>query len=47
LFRNVDNWYAKGIRRAHKIHHKHLDKEDGKCFGMLMVPFKYFQKKES
>lgn len=44
LFRNADNWYAKGVRRAHKIHHKHLDKKDGECFGMLFVPFKYFKK---
>lgn len=44
LFRNANNWYARGIRRAHKIHHKHLGKEDGECFGMLIVPFKYFKK---
>jgi beta-carotene 3-hydroxylase len=42
IFRNTDNRYLKGIRRAHKMHHKHLDKEDGECFGMLWVPFKYF-----
>ncbi len=45
LFRNADNWYAKGIRRAHKIHHKHLGKEHGECFGMLWVPMKYFKRK--
>jgi beta-carotene 3-hydroxylase len=45
IFRNADNWYAKGIRRAHKIHHKHLGKEEGENFGMLMVPFKYFKQK--
>ncbi|MFD1163180.1 sterol desaturase family protein [Hwangdonia seohaensis] len=44
LFRNANNWYAKGVRRAHKIHHKHLGKEKGECFGMLFVPFKYFKK---
>ncbi|MFM1877918.1 MAG: hypothetical protein RLZZ241_784 [Bacteroidota bacterium] len=44
IFRNANNWYAKGIRRAHKMHHKHLGKEDGECFGMLFVPFKYFRK---
>ena len=44
LFRNASNWYAKGVRRAHKMHHKHIDKEDGECFGMLFVPFKYFKK---
>ena len=44
IFRNANNWYARGVRRAHKIHHKHLDREDGECFGMLFVPFKYFKK---
>ncbi|MCF7568244.1 sterol desaturase family protein [Sabulilitoribacter arenilitoris] len=44
LFRNANNWYAKGVRRAHKMHHKHLGKEDSECFGMLFVPFKYFKK---
>ena len=44
LFRNANNWYAKGVRRAHKIHHKHLGKQDGENFGMLIVPFKYFKK---
>lgn len=44
MFRNANNWYARGVRRAHKIHHKHLGKEEGECFGMLVVPFKYFKK---
>lgn len=44
LFRNADNWYAKGVRRAHKIHHKHIGKHKGENFGMLIVPFKYFKK---
>jgi len=43
LFRNSNNRYFKAIRRAHKMHHKHLDKEQGECFGMLWVPFKYFR----
>ena len=42
IFRNANNWYFKAIRRAHKMHHKHINKEDGECFGMLWVPFKYF-----
>ena len=45
LLRKADNWYAKGIRRAHKIHHKHLGKGEGECFGMLWVPMKYFKRK--
>jgi beta-carotene 3-hydroxylase len=42
LFTRTDNIYFRAIRKAHKVHHKHLGKEDGECFGMLMVPFKYF-----
>lgn len=44
IFRNAGNRYAKGVRRAHKMHHKHLGKEDSECFGMLVVPFKYFKR---
>jgi beta-carotene 3-hydroxylase len=44
LFRTANNRYAKALRRAHKMHHKHLEKEHGECFGMLVVPFKYFKK---
>ena len=43
FFRKVNNRYAKGLRRAHKIHHKHLDKDKAECFGMLWVPLKYFK----
>jgi len=24
------------------MHHKHTEKTDGECFGMLWVPLKYF-----
>ena len=47
IFRNANNNYFKAIRRAHKIHHKHLDKEEGECFGMLWVPFKYFRRRKA
>jgi len=43
ILRNSNNWYLRGIRRAHKMHHKHLGKEHGECFGMLWVPMKYFR----
>lgn len=38
-----NNIYFRAIRKAHKVHHKHLTKEDGECFGMLFVPPKYFR----
>jgi beta-carotene 3-hydroxylase len=41
-FSRTDNVYFRAIRKAHKVHHKHLNKEDGECFGMLYVPKKYF-----
>ena len=44
LLRNANNIYSRALRRAHKMHHKHTGKEDGECFGMLLVPFKYFKK---
>lgn len=43
LFRNANNKYARAVRRAHKMHHKHIGKEKGECFGMLIVPWKYFK----
>jgi beta-carotene 3-hydroxylase len=36
-----DNVYVRALRKAHKIHHKHLGKEDGENFGFLFVPRKY------
>jgi beta-carotene 3-hydroxylase len=43
LFKNTKNKYLIGLRKAHKMHHKHLGKEHGECFGMLFVPFKYYK----
>ncbi len=45
-FKRTDNIYFRAIRKAHKVHHKNTDKEEGKCFGMLLVPFKYFREAE-
>ena len=42
-FKRTDSVYLRAIRKAHKVHHKHLTKEDGECFGMLWVPLKYFK----
>jgi beta-carotene 3-hydroxylase len=42
IFSKTNNTYFRAIRKAHKVHHKHLSKEQGECFGMLYVPKKYF-----
>ncbi len=43
-FDNTQNRYFIAVRKAHKVHHKNRFKEDGKCFGMLIVPLKYFKR---
>ncbi len=43
-FSRSDNTYIRAIRWGHKMHHKHLDKHDGECFGMLVVHRKYWEK---
>src|SRR5690349_22781754 len=42
-FKRSDNIYVLTIRRAHKMHHKHLDKHEGESFGMLYVHRKYWK----
>jgi beta-carotene 3-hydroxylase len=42
-FSSTNITYLKGLRKAHKVHHKHLEREDGECFGMLYVPQKYMK----
>ncbi len=43
-FSKSNNRYIKAIRWAHKMHHKHLNKEEGESFGMLIVAKKYWDK---
>jgi len=43
-FSRSRNTYVRAIRWAHKMHHKHLHKEEGESFGMLYVHRKYWQK---
>jgi len=43
-FTRTNHSYVRAIRWAHKIHHKHLNKEDGESFGMLYVHKKYWKK---
>lgn len=43
-FSRSNNLYVKALRWAHKMHHKHLEKEDGESFGMLWVHKRYWLK---
>nr|WP_294896185.1 sterol desaturase family protein [uncultured Pedobacter sp.] len=38
-----ENKYLKGIRRAHKTHHKTTEKEGSEEFGLLVANKKYFK----
>ncbi|MFK7970721.1 MAG: sterol desaturase family protein [Bacteroidia bacterium] len=41
-WRSSKNSYLNAVVRAHKMHHKHLQKEDGEAFGLLWVRKQYF-----
>jgi beta-carotene 3-hydroxylase len=43
-FSRSRNTYVRAIRWAHKMHHRHLEKEEGESFGMLYVHNKYWVK---
>ena len=43
-FTRSNNRFVRTVRWAHKMHHKHLSKEDGESFGMLIVAKKYWEK---
>jgi beta-carotene 3-hydroxylase len=42
LFENLNNDYLNTLVYAHRMHHKHIGKEDGESFGMLVVDKSYF-----
>jgi len=44
FFSRTNSTYIRTIRWAHKMHHKHLDKQEGESFGMLLVAKKYWDK---
>tara|TARA_B100001029_G_C14792289_1_gene302503 strand:+ start:129 stop:524 length:396 start_codon:yes stop_codon:yes gene_type:complete len=43
ILSRINNKYVRGIRMAHKVHHKNIHKEKGTSFGMLIVSLKYFK----
>ncbi len=45
IFTKFETPYFRAMRRAHKMHHKHTQKEDGESFGFLYVE-KIYRKPE-
>lgn len=41
-FSRSNNIYVIALKRAHKMHHKHIGKYNGESFGMLLIKPKYF-----
>ncbi len=39
---NAKGNYFDAVKKAHRVHHEKSEKEDGKCFGLLYVPKKYW-----
>lgn len=44
IFTRSNNRYIKAIRWAHKMHHRHINKNDGESFGMLFIAKRYWDK---
>ncbi len=42
-FKKPKGRYLRGLMKAHANHHKHLGKNPGENYGLLLVPFKYFK----
>lgn len=45
FLKKTKNSYLLALRKAHKVHHKNTERLNGCCFGMLLVPAKYFNHK--
>ena len=43
-FSRSNNTYVRAIRWAHKMHHKHINKDHSESFGFLLVNKKYWDK---
>lgn len=39
---NVNNKYFRALKKAHRVHHEKTEKEGGECFGLLVIPKKYW-----
>ena len=51
IFNNTKNRYLVGLLKGHSAHHSHdgtadYDKDKDICYGMLLVPFRFFKKED-
>ncbi|MDX2362629.1 MAG: sterol desaturase family protein [Crocinitomicaceae bacterium] len=41
---NANNNYFEALKKGHRAHHEFREKEDGVCFGLLVVPKVYWRR---
>lgn len=41
---NINNRYFVALKNGHRAHHEKREKEDGVCFGLLIVPKLYWKR---
>lgn len=46
-FDKVNIPYFEALKRAHRVHHSNPYKEEGRCFGLLVIPRKFFQEQKT
>lgn len=44
---NLGNTYVKALRKAHQMHHKHVEKQPGESYGLLFFNPVYFKSEKS
>lgn len=43
IFKRLECSYLKALERAHKAHHRNINKQDSESFGLLLVDKKFFK----
>lgn len=43
FLKNTKNAWLIALKEGHKAHHQHQGPENGECFGMLLVPMKFYR----
>jgi beta-carotene 3-hydroxylase len=43
VWRQANGWYLRALVRGHKVHHKHLQRQQAEVFGFLWVPVRFFR----
>jgi len=42
-FRKWKSPYIRALKKAHSAHHRHMQSEDGECFGLMIFPYRFLR----